>query len=352
MHAAEWDEEFDLVVLGSGGAGLTAALVGAIEGLRVLVIERTDQIGGTTAFSSGTLWVPGYSSFAEPAEQQTATQAASTYLDGLVGDKAPRALRETFLAHGPKMMRYLTSHTTVRFRTYKRSPDYYQDVAGASPGGQAHEPMPFDAHVLGRDFAKIRWPIPELMLFGGMMVTRGEAAQLLQAYKSASSAALAVKLIGRYLLDRITAQRGTRLVLGNALVARLLYSLIDRKVDIRLTQQVTALTRDDDTVTGIELLDNGRSRRISALGGVVLAGGGFPADPEWRERYFPHPIAQYTPAFISCVGETIRLALAAGARMGEAPAGNALWFPSSISKRADGSTAVYPHIVLDRPSPD
>ena len=233
MAVLEWDEEFDLIVLGSGGTGLTAALVGAIEGLRVLVIESTNYVGGTTAFSSGTLWVPGYSTFATSDEQKAAAQAASVYLDGLVGTKAPKSLREAFLANGPKMLQYLAANAHVQFRTYKQSPDYNQALKGASAGGQAHEPVPFDARVLGNSFSKVRWPIPELMLFGRMMVTRAEAAQLLRSYKSVKSALLGLKLVGRYLLDRINFKRGARLVLGNALIARLLHSLNELKVEVR-----------------------------------------------------------------------------------------------------------------------
>jgi succinate dehydrogenase/fumarate reductase flavoprotein subunit len=345
-----WDEDFDLIVLGSGGAGLTAALVGAIENLKVLVLESSDYIGGTTAFSSGTLWVPGFSTIANDAQQ--ASEAASQYLDNLVGSSAPKRLRDTFLIQGPRLLRYLAEKTYVQFRTYKQSPDYHQELKGASSGGQAHEPMPFDAAILGDDFSKIRWPIPELMLFGGMMVTRGEAAQLLKFYKSIPAAFLAIKLVSKYLRDRLSFKRGARVVIGNALVARLYYSLRKRDVQIRLNQRTAYLIKDEsDRVVGVELNDGSGSRRLRATKGVILAGGGFPADSEWRERYFQKPVPEYTPACASSVGATMRLALEIGAQLGNAPFGPALWFPSSVSKRRDGSIAVYPHIVLDRSKP-
>jgi succinate dehydrogenase/fumarate reductase flavoprotein subunit len=84
---------------------------------------------------------------------------------------------------------------------------------------------------------------------------------------------------------------------------------------------------------------------------VVLAGGGFPAGAELREKHFPSPVARHTPACEACVGETLRLGLEAGGVLGPSGEHNALWFPSSVAPRADGSTAVYPHIVLDRAKP-
>lgn len=349
--AGEWDEVFDLIVLGSGGAGLTAALVGAVEGARVLVLERTDRIGGTTAYSSGTLWVPGYGTQSSEAEQERASQDAALYLDALVADNAPRALRETFLREGPRMLRYLQQHTDVAFRTYPTSPDYYQELPGASAGGQSHEPLPFDGRRLGGHFAALRPPILEFMLFGGMMVTRAEAARLLKAWRSLDGLRLGAALLARYGRDRLRHARGTRLVLGNALVGRLWHSLRMRGGEVRFSQRVLSLVSDSGAIVGVEVEVAGGTRHLQARGGVILAGGGFPANAQWRARHLPPPVPDYTPACLSCVGETIQLGLDAGAALGQPGAGNALWFPSSVAPRADGSTAVWPHIVLDRAKP-
>ena len=198
-------------------------------------------------------------------------------------------MREAFLANGPKMLQYLATNSHVQFRTYKQSPDYSQELKGASAGGQAHEPMPFDARVLGNSFSKVRWPIPELMLFGRMMVTRAEAAQLLRSYKSAKSAFLGFKLVGRYLLDRINFKRGARLVLGNALIARLLHSLNELKVEVQLNQTVSTIVDSDGLVTGVEIVENNRRRRLRASRGVVLAGGGIPCELGMEGALFSAP---------------------------------------------------------------
>jgi len=343
------DEEYDLVVLGSGVGGMTAALVSAIEGMRTLLIEKSDQVGGTSARSSGTVWIAN-----NPRECRLGVagdaEAALAYLDALVGARADRALREAFIAAGPEMLEYFEKHTDVHFQVYRQQPDYRQELPGATLGGRALEPLPFDGRTLGKDFDRVRWPLPELMLFGGMMVTRGEVARLLRI-GSWDSVQLGAKLVARYVFDRMRYKRGTRLVLGNALVARLFKNVLDRRVAVWFNGKTTCLIAEGGRVSGLVVERDGSEVRVRAERGIVLAGGGFPASPELRERYFPKPVAQYTSAFEGCVGETLRLAQDIGASLGALGEDNALWFPSSIATRKDGSTAVYPHIVLDRGKP-
>jgi succinate dehydrogenase/fumarate reductase flavoprotein subunit len=344
------DETFDLVVLGSGVGGLTAALVAALRGLRPVVLESSDRIGGTSALSSGTVWIPD-----NPAQRSLGTaddgMTARTYLDALVGDRADSALREAFLAAGPHMLDELAREADIRFRLLANSPDYRQDLPGAAEGGRPLEPEPFDGRLLGRDFDRLRWPIPELMLFGGMMVTRTEAARLVRSYRSLDGMLLGTRLVSRYLGDRLRHRRGTRLVLGNALVARLTRALRDRDVDIWTETRTSRLLQRNGRVEGLVARGRDGERTIIATRGAVLAGGGFPASPELRARYLPEPVAQYTAACGSCVGDTLALAQAVGATLGEPGLDNALWFPSSVATREDATTAVYPHIALDRSKP-
>jgi 3-oxosteroid 1-dehydrogenase len=345
-----WDESFDLVVLGAGAGGMTAALVATLEGRHVLLIERSEWIGGTTALSSGTVWIPDnpYQRRLGPTPDP---DAARTYLDALVDGRADRALREAFVVAGPEMIEYLEKHTDVRFQAYVQSPDYRQDLPGAANGGRPLEPLPFDGRTLGDGFDHLRWPLRELMLFGGMMVTRAEALRLLQVHRSLGAFRLGARLVARYAFDRLRYRRGTRLVLGNALAARLYRNLLDRAVTIRLATRTLRLERQHGRVAGVVVDDAGGERRIAARCGVVLAGGGFPADAAWRERFLPKPVAQHTAACDSCTGETLRLAEGVGGALGPAGEDNALWFPSSVGLRDDGSTAVYPHIALDRSKP-
>ncbi|TRZ57424.1 MAG: FAD-dependent oxidoreductase, partial [Rhodocyclaceae bacterium] len=336
-----WDAEYDLVVLGAGAGGMTAALVAANEGLRTLLVEKSGQIGGTTARSSGTLWIPD-----NPQQHRLGmtsdAAAALSYLDALVAGRADRRLRQAFVAAGTKMLRYLETHTGVRFRIYPQHPDYRQELPGAAAGGRPLEPLPFDGRTLGKDFARVRWPIPEFMLLGGMMVTRGEAVRLQDFARSWDSLCLAIGLVARYCLDRLAYPRGTRLVLGNALAASLYKNLLERQVDIWFEGCTSQLIKLEGRVCGLALDRSGKRLTVRARRGIVLAGGGFPASQAWRQRYLPKPVAQHTAAFEGCSGDTLQLALDAGAALGPPGRDNALWFPSSIARRADGSTAVYP----------
>ena len=345
-----WDETFDVAVLGSGAGGMTAALVAALEGARVLLLEATAKIGGTTARSSGTVWIPNNLHQRQLGGGDDAA-AAHAYLDALVGDLAEPALRRAFLAAGPAMIEYLDARTDVRFRAYPASPDYRQDVPGAADGGRPLEPLEFDGRLLGERFDDIGWPLRELMLFGGMMVTRGEAAQLLKLGHSREAFALGARLVARYATDRVRYKRGTRLVLGNALAARLYRNLLDRGVVVRLNTKTREIVSEGDRVVGLVAAGGDEVKRVGIARGVILAGGGFPANAGMRRQYLPAPVADYTAAYEGCVGDTIELARRAGAAIGPPLKDNALWFPSSIATREDGSIAVFPHIALDRSKP-
>lgn len=343
------EEMYDLVVLGSGVAGLTAALSASLRGLRVLVIEKCDRIGGTSARSSGTVWIPG-NHLMQAAGMQGDRLRAERYLSALTRVDGRDAMWRIFLAAAPDMIRDMTENAGLEFRTYLTAPDYRQEIEGAASGGRPLEPLPFDGRLLGAGFDRIAPPLPELMLFGGMMITRGEASRLLRADRSAASFALGARLVTRYWIDRLRYRRGTRLVLGNALVARLYGACSNRKV------QVLTGTRDHELIVrkrqvcGVRYVHDGESR-AAICSAVVLAGGGFPAGDKWRSAEFPRPVARYTPAAPGSDGSTIELGLSAGGALGPSGLDNALWFPSSLFSRADGTLAVYPHIVLDRAKP-
>ena len=261
-------------------------------------------------------------------------------------------MRSAFLAAGPRMIEYLERQCDVRFRIYSTFVDYRQEIAGAGKGGRPLEPMPFDGRKLGENFKHLRWPVPEWALFGGKMsVLRPEADRLLKiAHLSPDAMLLGLKLVSRYLLDRLKYKRGTRLILGNALIASLYHDFLKRGGTVWLNGRTTQLITEQERVTGLLVQYKGKELRIRARRGVVLAAGGFPANAEWRDRYLRKPAAQYTRACEGCTGDTIALAQSIGAALGPLRDDNALWFPSSIGRRADGSTMVFPHI-WDRAKP-
>ena len=345
---ASWDEEFDLIVLGSGAAGLSAATVAAAKGLRVLVLESTEYVGGTTAYSAGTCWAPGNRYLANPRADR---KAASKYLDTLVGDKAERSMREAYLDNATAALDFLAT-TGVTFRHAATVVDYHSTLPGTGVG-RALEPNPFDARTISTEnFRRIRRPVPEFTLFGGtLMVRRAEVNQLLKLRDwSPRAALLALGLGWRWMWDMLRYPRGTRLVMGNGLIGQLFAAFLNQGGEVRYLAQTRSLIKTGSRVTGVEVEWLGRVRRVRATAGVVLAGGGFASSTQWRREQLPDPSPQFTRAGEGALGRTLELGMEAGARLGADTGDNAFWFPSSIGRRPDGSVAVFPHI-WDRAKP-
>ncbi|MGL4290328.1 MAG: FAD-dependent oxidoreductase [Phreatobacter sp.] len=339
---------YDVVVIGSGGAGMAAALFAAIEDKRVLLVERTEYLGGTTALSAATTWAPN-SHHAKGSGDSF--DKADRFLTNVVGNHSRIDMRRAFLRSAPKAIAAIEAGSDVAFRPYALHPDYVQEAEGATLTGRALEPLPFDGRQLGEALALIRPPIPEFTLFGGMMVDRTDIGHLLKLKQSAASFRHAARILGRYAVDRLSRPRGTRLVMGNALIGRMLLTLRKRQVDIVLETSVTELVREGDTVTGVVLAGKGASRRIAARYAVVMASGGFNRHKTRRADMLHQPTPQHSPGAPGHTGELQDLALGLGARFGEGNLDNAFWAPVSVRKRPDGSTAVFPHFVLDRSKP-
>lgn len=340
---------YDVVVVGAGGAGMAAALFAAIDGLSVLLVERTEYVGGTTAFSGATTWIPNTRHRASVNGDDSPENAAA-FLRNVVGNHSGEAMREAFLAHGPAAIACLEAESDVHFRARPLHPDYVQEVEGATVRGRALEPLPFDGRRLGEDLALVRPPIPEFTVLGGMMVDRDDIPHLLNMGKSWQSFAYSMRILGRYGIDRLRRARGTRLLMGNALIGRLLYSLRRRGVDILVKTRVEELVRGRAGVEGLVITNGTVRRRIMARRGVVMATGGFTRNPRRRAELLP-AAAVHSPTAPGATGEMQELALAAGARFGASGCDHAFWAPMSVRRRADGSEAIFPHFVLDRGKP-
>jgi succinate dehydrogenase/fumarate reductase flavoprotein subunit len=340
------ERHVDLLVLGSGAAGMTAALTAAVLGLDVQLVEKTDVVGGTSARSAGSVWVPN-SRHSPPGSDSP--ENAWRYLRAVLGNRLDETRVRAFLAAAPEMVAFLEDNTAVALRAYAHHPDYRATLEGATLSGRVLEPVPFDASVLGSDFAKVRPPLPEFMLLGGMMVDRADIGHLLNAGRSFASLRHDVGLVARYATDRLRFARGTRLVMGNALVARLYYSLLQRRVPILLSTDTLSLTQSDGRITGA-VLQSGGTRIAVRSRSVVLATGGFSHNAEMRQRLLPPPVSPHSPVAEGAQGDGIALGEHAGGclSIGE---GNGFWSPVSLRRRRDGSIAVFPHLVLDRGKP-
>ncbi|HTP81518.1 MAG TPA: FAD-dependent oxidoreductase [Alphaproteobacteria bacterium] len=343
--------EVDLLVAGAGPAGMAAALAASLEGLDVLVCEKSEQVGGTGSTSAGTLWVPGNHE-SQAAGFPDSAEAALRYLDALIPDRTARPLRLAYLETGPAAIDYFSTRTDVQFLPCGMHPDYRGNLPGAAVAGRAIIPKPFDGRVLGADFARIRPPIPEYMVLGGMMVGKLDIPPLLGRFKSATNFLYTAKLVGRYLADRLRYPRGTRLMMGNALIARLFYSLKKRRVPILFGAEIADVLGDRRAVNGARLRIGGEEIVVKARRGVVLATGGIAHNKTFRARFMPQGTVEHSMSHAGNSGDGLTIATRLGARIAPATQGHTgLWTPASLTVRRDGSRGLYPHLILDRAKP-
>jgi succinate dehydrogenase/fumarate reductase flavoprotein subunit len=343
-------DAYDVIVIGAGAGGMTAAAVAAAEGSSVLLIEKTEFVGGTTAWSGGMVWIPVNAKMKQAGIDDSLSDAA-IYLASTVPETENADLRDTFLARGPEAVEYLEANTEVRFQPVKIYPDYYPEKPGATAGGRVLEPVSFDGARLGANFKRLRSPLPEFTLFGGMMVNRLDIPHLRKFGRSFRSTLRALRLVSQYALQRLRAPRGTTLHLGNALAAGLYASLLARSVETVFATTIQSLLIEGGSVRGVRIKDASGSRRILARKGVVLATGGFSHDAGLRERLFPGGAGSVSAAAPGGSGDGLHVAMAAGASLNTRVATPAYWVPASRFRRADGSEGVFPHTVTDRAKP-
>jgi succinate dehydrogenase/fumarate reductase flavoprotein subunit len=347
MSAAD---TYDVIVIGAGAGGMTAAAVAAAAGLSVLLIEKTEFVGGTTAWSGGMVWIPVNAAMKQAGLEDSPSDAAA-YLAATVPEHENAGLRSVFLSRGPEAIEYLEANTEVRLQPVRLYPDYYPEQPGATAGGRVLEPAAFDGSRLGVNFKRLRPPLPEFTVLGGMMVNRLDIPHLRQFGRSLRSTLSVLHLVSHYALQRLRAPRGTTLHLGNALAARLYASLLARGVEILFGTSVPRLLVEGDSVRGAEIKTSSGSRPMMARRGVVLATGGFSHDAELREQHFPGAAGSVSAAAPGGSGDGLRAAIAAGAAIGTDVATPAYWVPTSLFRRADGSQGVFPHTVTDRAKP-
>jgi succinate dehydrogenase/fumarate reductase flavoprotein subunit len=349
------NDTVDLVVIGSGGAGFSAALNAAIDGARVLLVERMAHIGGTTALSAATTWVPGTKRGLEVNPDDT-PERVTTFLNLAVGERSDAKLRQAFIDNGPHAIAKLEANSALQFQVRMLHPDYLSELEGSVLRGRAIEPQPFDGKLLGPNLTLVRNPIPEFTVLGGMMVDRDDIFHLLRLTETWKSFNYSVRIIVRHFLDKLLHPRSTRLVMGNAMIARMLYSYIQRKGLLVTNTEATQLLQDDNRIQGVVLqqtMPDGSmvKRTLHSKGGVVMASGGFNRHATRRADLLPGAKEAWCPAGPGHTGKAQDLALQAGGQLGSGGLSHAFWAPVSTRQRADGSTAVFPHFVMDRGKP-
>jgi succinate dehydrogenase/fumarate reductase flavoprotein subunit len=344
--------ELDLVIVGSGAGGLTAALTAARAGLAALVIEKLPHFGGSSAMSGGALWIPG-SGLARRAGIADSPAAVKEYLRSA----APAALSgerlDAFLEHGPRMLNFVARNSPVRFVLGRHVSDYHTDAVEARAVGRCVVAGSLDARSYGETLQRLALPL-EATTVAGLPLERGRAVtHMFVGERSWVSLRNVGRMLWRASIDRWRFGRIARLTGGQALMTGLMHAALESRVEVWLSAAATRLTQDaSGAVNGVEIETSAGTMRVTARVGVVLATGGFAHDAQLKSSLYEHVAAgaeHGTVAVKSASGDGIRMARAVGAELDHAPHGAAAWIPVSLVPGKEGAR-VYPHFS-DRAKP-
>ena len=293
-----WDHDVDVVVLGTGGAGLTAALTAAVGGARVAVYEKAATVGGTTAVSGGIVWIPAHH---RSPDGELTVEDAMRYLEAQSLGAMDADLVETFVRTGPEMLDFVETHSELQFEIAAGFPDYKPELPGGRPsGGRSHNARPVDLARLGDWGSRItRFPVD----FSNVGIDAETRARI---------------------HANVDASLAEPCVAGTALIAGLLKGLLDLGVEPVTEARATELLVVDGSIGGVRLSHGGNDLRVRARRGVVLATGGFEWDPTLVEAYLRGPMhGAVSPP--NNTGDGLRMAMAHGADL--ANMGEAWWVP-------------------------
>ena len=301
--------ECDVVVVGSGAAGMTAALTAAHRGLDVVVVEKADRFGGSTARSGGGIWIPN-NTVLRRAGVPDSPERAATYLAHLLGDSVPAVRRQALLEHGPAMLDLVRSLTPVEFAWVPGYSDYYPELPGGMPQGRNIEPKPMDGRVLGAELARLNPPY--MRSPGGITVTAADFKWLNLVARHPRGLLRIGRVLGRRVLGALRRQH--TLVMGQALIAGLRVGLRELGVPVWLDTPLLELMLDGERVTGVRVRLGRAEEELRARRGVVLACGGFEHNAAMRARYQRAPIGtQWTTGAAENTGDGIEAGQRAGA---------------------------------------
>jgi 3-oxosteroid 1-dehydrogenase len=365
----QFDELFDFVVVGSGGGSMCAALLMRSMGKSVLILEKMDLVGGTTARSGGVMWIPN-NRFMKRDGIEDSFEKAATYLDALMGEQrdAPGASRErvrTYLTEAPRMLDFLVSQG-IKLTRVAEWPDYYDDLPGGSVPGRTVVAELFNVNELGTWKQKLRpsfivapvslmpAPLGKMMQSAGVMflpATLEEMMELPAVNRSWRVKMLAVKVVLRGIAARLTGKQW--MAGGAALQGRMLQAALRADIQIRTESPVQEIIVEADAVKGVLTVKDGHPWRVGAQLGVLVNAGGFARNQRMRDMYAPGTSVQWTMATSGDTGEMIEEMKRHGAAIAqmEERVGNQQMLPQpgaegSESKPSAQAMTASPHAIL------
>ncbi|MEV0997038.1 3-oxosteroid 1-dehydrogenase [Nonomuraea sp. NPDC050202] len=304
---ARAETEYDVVVVGAGAAGMTAALAAAKRGLRTVVIEKAPTFGGSAARSGAGIWIPNNEVILAAGVQDTPAKAAA-YLARVVGDTVPIERQQAFLAAGPAMISFVMRNSPLRFRFMEGYSDYYPELPGGMPGGRSIEPAQLDGNLLGAELARLNGPyIPTP---AGMVVHSADYKWLTLAAVNPKGLEVSAACLLR---GTEAALRGEKpLTMGQSLAAGLRAGLAAAGVPVLLNTPLLDLSREAGRVTGVIT----PSGAIRARRGVIIGSGGFEHSAAMRAEFQRQPIGtSWTVGARANTGDGIEAGERAGAAL-------------------------------------
>ena len=285
---------FDVVVVGSGAAGLTAAQAASSAGAEVAVLEKGSKFGGSTSLSGGQLWIPN-NRYQKGAGVRDSEAMAMKYLTRLARGRVDESLVDSFVTNSPKALNFIVKKTPLRFALRDHLPDYHPEWEGGLKGGRTIDPGLFDGRSLGEEYRTILHN-PQYHLPGGLHTTSLEFETLMRGEE----------------VTGLKERRPSMLALGEALVGGLRKGLVDAGVPLLLSHRATRLIMDGGRVAGVEVRTPKGKRWIRAKRGVILAAGGFDWNLEMRKTYLSAP-SENSSGCLTDTGDGIAMGIGAGA---------------------------------------
>ncbi|WP_304116477.1 3-oxosteroid 1-dehydrogenase [Mycolicibacterium bacteremicum] len=307
---------YDVVVVGSGAAGMVAALTAAHQGLSTVVVEKAPHYGGSTARSGGGVWIPNNEVLKRDGVKDTAAEARK-YLHAIIGDVVPAEKIDTYLDRSPEMLSFVLKNSPLNLCWVPGYSDYYPETPGGKATGRSVEPKPFNAKKLGPDEKGLEPPYGKVPL--NMVVLQQDYVRLNQLKRHPRGVLRSIKVGVRSVWANAT---GKNLVgMGRALIAPLRIGLQKAGVPVLLNTALTDLYVEDGVVRGIYVVGSGDSAGaeptlIRARKGVILGSGGFEHNQEMRTKYQRQPITtEWTVGAVANTGDGIVAAEKLGAAL-------------------------------------
>lgn len=347
-------ETCDVLVVGTGAAGLTAAITAKQAGMKVIIIEKESLYGGTTAFSGGMLWVP-CNRHSMAANQKTgktdSVEIARQYILDEGCGKVDRARVEAYLKYGKEMVDYLERETEVKFYSMD-----YPDYVSENPTSRTQRGLctvNYETSKMGPHLEYLRNQLPQTLFLGLAIGSSVEMKEFMRAGRSLKSLGFVLKKLIAHAGDMIRYGHSEQMVRGRALVGRLARTVFDLEIPMWLSSPMQELIIRNGRVCGALVETEQGVVRVNATHGVILACGGFARDPARRRSTYPRVAAGInhpTPVPMGNTGDGVRLAENAGGKFVKDVTQVGSWMPVSQIPGVTGLDGVWPHLV-DRMKP-